>query len=54
MSFNEIVVNLKAQEDEYLELKKRVSGTTLESSIDNILNAIYDDIRKIIELKGEI
>jgi len=26
----------------------------LESSIDNILNAIYDDIKKIIELKGDI
>ena len=54
MSFNEIVLNLKAKEDDYLQLKSKISGTTLESSIDNILNRIYDDIKKIIELKGEI
>ena len=53
MSFNEIVLNLKAQEKDYLHLKSKVSGTTLEGSIDNILNRIYDDIKKIIELKGE-
>ena len=52
--FNEIVLNFKAQKEDYLRLKSKVSGTTLERSIDNILNRIYDDIKKIIELKGEI
>ncbi len=54
MSFNEIVLNLKAQEEDYPHLKSRATGTTIERSIDNILNRIYDDIKKIIELKGEI
>ena len=54
MLFNEIVLNLKAQEGDYLQLKSKVSGTILERSIDDILNRIYDDIKKIIELKGEI
>ena len=54
MSFNEIVLNLKAQEHDYLQLKSKVSGTLLERSIDSILNRIFDDIKKIVELKGEI
>ena len=54
MSFNEIVLNLKAREEEYLRLKSKISWITLERSIDNILNRIYDDIKKIIEFKGEI
>jgi len=54
MSFNEIVLNLKTQEEDNLQLMSKVSGTTLERSIDNIINNIYDDIKKIIELKGEI
>jgi hypothetical protein len=51
--FSEIVLNLEAQKDDYLQLKNKVLGTPLERSIDNILNRIYDDIKKIIELKGE-
>ena len=52
--FNDIVLNIKAQEEDYHQLKRKVSGTSVEISIDNILNRIYDDIKKIIELKGEI
>lgn len=52
--FNEIVFNLEAQKEDYLQLKRKVSGPQLERSIDNILNRIYDDIKKIIELKGDI
>ena len=54
MSFNEIILDIKAREEEYLQLRSKVSGIMLERSIDNILNRIYDDIKKIIELKGEI
>ena len=52
MSFNETLVNLEMQEEDYLHLKNEVLGTLLEGSVDNILNRIYDDIRKIIQLKG--
>jgi hypothetical protein len=52
--FNEIALNLEAQKEDYLHLKSKVSNTPLKRSIDNILNRIYDDIRKIIKLKGEI
>jgi hypothetical protein len=51
--FNEIVLNLKAQEEDYLRLKSKDTGTTLERSIDNILNRIYDDIKKLLKLKVE-
>ena len=54
MSFNEILMNLKVQEEDYFRLKSEVSGTLLEGSIDDILNRIYDDIKKIIQLKGEV
>ena len=52
--FDEILTSLCSQEEEYLALKKEVAGTPLESSIDSILNKIFDDFKKIIELKGEI
>lgn len=52
--FSEIAINLEAQEEDYLRLKSKVTGTPLMRSIDNILDRIYDDIKKIIELKGEI
>lgn len=53
-TFNEIALNLETQKNDYLSLKSKGSSTPLERSIDNILNRIYDDIRKIIKLKGEI
>ena len=52
--FNEIVSNLKAQEKDYKNLKQKVKGNPLEGSIDTILNNIFDDLKKIIEFKGEI
>ena len=52
--FNVNVLNLKAQKEDCLRLKSKVSSTSFERSIDNILNRIYDDIKRIIELKGEI
>jgi hypothetical protein len=54
MSYTEILLKLKTQERDYLQLKSKVSDTPLERSIDNILNRIYDDIKRIIELRGEI
>lgn len=50
--FNEIVSNLKVQE--YQKIKHEVLGTSLEGSINVILNNLFDDLKKIIELKGEI
>lgn len=51
---SEIAINLEAQKGDYLRLKSKISDTPLVRSIDNILDRIYDDIKKIIELKGEI
>jgi hypothetical protein len=48
MSFNEIVLNLKAQKEDILQLKNNILGVPIERSIDNILNRIYDDLKRLL------
>jgi hypothetical protein len=45
----EIVSNLKAQEEDSHRLESNISSTSLERSVDNILNRIYDDIKKLLK-----
>lgn len=48
--FNQILFILIDQKDDYLKMKQKVAQTPLEKSIDNILERIDKDIKKIINL----
>lgn len=48
--FNQILLNLEDQKNEYIKLKKEVALTPLEKSIDKILYLINQDISKITRL----
>jgi len=48
--FNQIILTLLGQKEEYLKLKKQVARTPLENSINNIIEKIDKDIDKIAEL----
>ena len=43
--FNQILLNLINQKEEYLKLKKEVAKTPLEKSIDFIIEKIKHDIK---------
>lgn len=48
--FNQMLLILLGQKEDYLKLKKEVVQTPLEKSIDIILEKINQDIDKIVEL----
>ncbi len=48
--FQEILLYLNEQKEEYLHLKKIISHNPLEKSIDFILHQIDQDLNKIIKL----
>ncbi len=48
--FNQILLNLIDQKEDYIKLKKQVVKTPLEKSIDMIISKINQDIDKISKL----
>ncbi len=48
--FNRYLLTLLNQKNEYIKLKKGVSQTPLEKSIDDIIEKITQDIDKITKL----
>jgi hypothetical protein len=48
--FNQYLLTLIGQKEEYIKLKKEVIETPLEKSIECIINKINHDIDKIIKL----
>ena len=48
--FNQILINLIEQKEEYIQLKNKVARTPLEKSIDFIIEKIKQDIEKLNKL----
>jgi hypothetical protein len=48
--FNLILLTLLDQKEDYIKMKKELTHTPLEKSIDNVLELINKDIDKIIRL----
>ncbi|MGB5913012.1 MAG: hypothetical protein WBH31_17610 [Promethearchaeia archaeon] len=48
--YKEILIDLITKREDYLKLKYKFSQTPLEKSIDYIINQIYMEIEKIIQL----
>lgn len=48
--FNQILLTLLIQKEDYMRLKKEAARTPLEKSIDNIIELINHDIDKITKL----
>jgi hypothetical protein len=48
--FDQVLMKLIQQKEDYIKLKKEVESTSLEKSIDDIIKTINHDINKIVSL----